>query len=87
MLIDPFVEWIERILALLKGIGTWVYWLWVLACSFPIGLGLSVGTGHGFPDDVKIVIAVGIAIYVVGIYPIYLWEKSRHKKDKGVHHV
>ena len=66
----PIFEAIEKFL---RKQGSNVWWVWVLSVAFPIAMGIH------FED--KRLVGVGLVIWLVGWYPVYLYEKKHKRKD------
>jgi len=82
MIYFPFVEMIKQIIAWAKRTGSPVYWSWVALICIPCvisGWALS----YEASNILKIALAVGLGIWVIGWYPVMLYEKHHHKKGNN----
>ncbi len=70
-LIEAICKWIEEQ-------GTWVCWTWAGSAGALIGIGLAHWDGS---FTARLLISVGILIYVVGLPFVRAYE-SRHEKKK-----
>jgi hypothetical protein len=65
----PFLEKIEKYFKS----QTIVYWIWILIIGLSIGVGVNI---KYWP-----MCLFGAAVWIIGAYPISLWEKKHKNKD------
>lgn len=75
-----FVELIEKGIKWMKERGGYVLWLWITASSLAGAIFFIVWIEVGF-NEARPILVVALLVYFGGVYPIWLYEQHRIKKQ------